>query len=36
MESVAEKVNPLAKKLAKIQDNQIENDKVSCNIYPLF
>nr|CAG4650862.1 EOG090X03SX [Simocephalus serrulatus] len=27
MDSSAEKINPLAKKLAKIQDNQIENDK---------
>lgn len=29
MDSSAEKTNPLAKKLAKIQDNQFENDKVS-------
>jgi hypothetical protein len=28
MESSVEKANPLAKKLAKIQDNQFENDKV--------
>lgn len=28
MESSVEKANPLAKKLAKIQDNQFENDNV--------
>lgn len=28
MESTTDKANPLAKKLAKIQDNQFENDKV--------
>lgn len=29
MDSNTEKVNPLAKKLAKILDNQLENDKAN-------
>ena len=33
MDLGAEKINPLAKKLAKIQDNQLENDKVRNNYY---
>ena len=33
MDLGAEKINPWAKKLAKIQDNQLENDKVRNNYY---